>query len=75
VDINISTSNTSLRNYLLTQLNNGSYLNSAWNATNTSYMEGANFTLQNISMQNYISFVNNSIVIITVTVVIILQII
>jgi hypothetical protein len=41
-------------------LNNGSYLNYAWNATNTSYMTGNNFTLQNTSMKNYIAVVNTS---------------
>ena len=45
---------------LLTQLNNGSYLNYAWNSTNTSYMTGDNFTLQNTSMKNYIAVVNTS---------------
>jgi len=39
---------------LTSTLNNGSYLNYPWNATNESYMTGDNFTLQNISMKNYV---------------------
>ncbi len=42
------------------ELNNGSYLNYPWNATNTSYMTGDNFTLQNASMQNYVFYTNST---------------
>ena len=53
--------NTSNNNYivfanttLMQILNNGTYANYAWNATNTSYMTGDNFTIQNTSMKNYV---------------------
>lgn len=43
------------------ELNNGTYFRtSQWNATNTSYMEGSNFTIQNISMKNYVDSLNTS---------------
>ena len=40
---------------------NGTLLQSSqWNSTNTSYMTGDNFTLQNISMNNYVLYVNST---------------
>ena len=47
--------NVSITNALATKLDI-----SQWNATNISYMTGDNFTLQNISMKNYIATVNTS---------------
>jgi hypothetical protein len=59
--------NTSQNNYIayanttiMQIMNNGSYLNYPWNATNTSYMTGDNFTLQNTSMKNYVDSQNTS---------------
>ncbi len=43
------------------QVMNGTLLQSSqWNATNTSYMTGDNFTLQNTSLRNYILYVNST---------------
>jgi hypothetical protein len=40
---------------------NGTLLQaSQWNATNASYMTGANFTIQNQSLNNYILYVNST---------------
>ena len=59
--INITATNITANNFFGQW--NGSFeylLASQWNATNTSYMEGSNFTIQNESMKNYVLYVNST---------------
>ena len=54
---------TDINNFNASYLNmtNNSYLRIVdWNATNTSYMTGDNFTIQNTSMKNYVDSQNTS---------------
>jgi hypothetical protein len=57
LDINFLTSS---RVFKFPNLDGTLFLSSQWNSTNTSYMEGSNFTTQNNSMIAYIGTVNTS---------------